>query len=352
MRIVSSRVAGLLLAGCCLSFACNSDGPAAPADPRPGAAAFDRFWQEFDRTYPYFEYKAIDWNANRSVFRERAAAAADDDALVDVLREAVAPLRDVHIWFRGPNGANLASYSPPHARNWDRDVWIGYLPRLQWRQGNTNWGWGRVGDVGYLAVGAWNTAQVRIEDVDAALDQLRDTEALIIDVRMNGGGNDALAFQLAGRFAPQSVRFAAVRFRDGPRHSDFGPWIDRVLQPRGPWRYDKPVYVLIGRGCFSSTESFIAALDELAQVTLVGDTTGGSSGNPIEVGISIGERDTGWRYSVPRWMEVRAAGEVIEWNGIPPDVVVPFTPTDIAASRDPILDWVLAAAGAASRRLR
>ena len=39
---------------------------------------------------------------------------------------------------------------------------------------------------------------------------------LILDVRMNGGGNDQLAFDVAGRFAPSPVNTGYVRFRSGP----------------------------------------------------------------------------------------------------------------------------------------
>lgn len=317
-----------------------------PADPRPGAAAFNRFWADFDRTYSYFEHKGVDWSADRASLRERAAAAPDDSSLILVLRDAVAPLRDVHVWFRRPDGSTWPSYRSPRARNFERAVWSNYGARLHWTQGVSNWGWGRAGDVGYLVVGAWNDAQVKIEDLDAALEQLRETRALVLDVRMNGGGNDALALRLAGRFAVTPVRFGAVRTRSGPRHSDFGAWTPRTLAPRGPWQYAKPVFVLVGAGCYSSNETFIAAMRELPHVVVAGDTTGGSSGNPREFPLLVGGRDTGWKYAVPRWIEALADGRVIEWNGIPPDVVVPFDSASVRAGRDPVLEWAFRAAGA------
>lgn len=337
------------LAVVALSFAlaaCGSrGGPAEPVDPRPTAAAYDRFWTDFDRTYSYFTYKSVDWNAGRDALRERAAAATTDQALVDVLRDAVAPLKDVHVWFRRPDGSTLASYTPPRVRNWNRDLFIAYAPKLGWHQGQTNWGWGRVGDVGYLSIGAWNDTQVKIADLDAALEQLRDTRALVLDVRTNGGGNDQLALQLAGRFAKTSVTYAKVRFREGPSHDDFGPWTNRTLSPRGAWQYDKPVWLLVGAGCFSSNETFIAALRALPNVTVAGETTGGSSGNPKEFALLVGNRDTGWKYSVPRWIEALADGTVIEWNGITPDVVIPWDAAMVQAGKDPVLEQAFAALG-------
>jgi carboxyl-terminal processing protease len=335
-RRFTARVAVALvvvLAGCG-----GSVGPSAPVDPRPYAAAYDRFWSDFDRTYSYFTYKQVDWNAGRDALRERAAVVTSDSALVTVLLDAVAPLRDVHVWFRRPSGTTRPSYVPPRQVNWNRDLWLAQLPRLGWHQGNTNWGWGRVGDVGYIAVGAWNDAQVRMADIDAALEQLRETRALVVDVRMNGGGNDALALQLAARFTTRSVTFGRVRFRDGPSHDDFGPWTNRTVGPRGAWQYVKPVWLLVGAACFSSNETFIAAMRELPNVTVAGDMTGGSSGNPREFPLVVGGRSTGWQYSVPRWVETLADGTVIEWNGITPDVAIAWDAAAIQAGRDPVLD--------------
>jgi hypothetical protein len=331
----------LLLA---LGLGCGDDvvGPADPAADR--AAAFDRFWSDFDQTYPYFDDKQVDWSV-RSALRDRAAQTRTDAELVAVLQEAIAPLKDAHAWFRRPDGTQQASYQPQRAPNWDQDTWSSYLARLAWQQGQTNWGRGRAGGTGYLAVGAWNRSQVDIADLDAALEHLRDTDALVLDVRMNGGGSDALALELAGRFTDEDVPFGAHRFRSGPGHSDLGPWTEHVLKPRGSWHYGKPVYLLVGPGCFSSNETFIAAMRELPHVTVAGDTTGGSSGNPTEFPLVVGERDTNWKYAVPRWIEVLLDGTVIEWNGIAPDVVVPYDTVSQNPPRDAVLEWAFREVG-------
>jgi C-terminal processing protease CtpA/Prc len=63
---------------------------------------------------------------------------------------------------------------------------------------------------------------------DVALEGFRSAPMLIIDVRNNPGGNDALAFEIAGRFMRTRVVFGSVRFRNGPSHTDFAP-------PRNAW---------------------------------------------------------------------------------------------------------------------
>lgn len=355
LRPLRRRLArpGLALLLAVLPACRDASAPASPTDPRPGAAAFDVFWRDVDRTYPYFAYKGVDWNAGRDALRERAAVATTDSALVAVLRDAVAPLRDVHAWFTRPDGSVLPSYVPTRAPNWDSAVWQSYLAALGWRQQVANWGWGRVEDVGYLAIGAWNPSQVRIAELDGALEQLRSTRALVLDVRANGGGSDGVALQLAARFAASPLRFGAVRYRAGPGHADLGAWTDRILSPRGPWRYAAPVYLLVGPLCFSSNETFIAAMRELPNVTVVGDTTGGGSGNPREFPLVVAGRDTRWRYWVPQWIEAIADGTIIEWNGIPADVRIPWDATAAGSApgaRDPVLEGAFALAGVSLTR--
>ena len=94
--------------------------------------------------------------------------------------------------------------------------------------------------------------------------------------------------------------------------------------------------LLIGRGCVSSNETFIAAMRELPNVTLVGDRTAGSTGNPGTFPLALG-----WTYTVSRWIEYTADNQVIEDVGISPQVFVPATPGDFMQRRDPVLDWAL-----------
>jgi C-terminal processing protease CtpA/Prc len=70
---------------------------------------------------------------------------------------------------------------------------------------------------------------------------------------------------------------------------------------------------------------------ELPTVTILGDTTGGSSGNPRH------HRLGAWTYTVSRWIEWTADRRVIEWNGIPPDSVVRWDPNVVALGEDPVL---------------
>jgi hypothetical protein len=327
LRRTFSLIGALLVCAC----ASATTSPAAAAG---YAAQFDAVWPRYDAMYPYFDYKRVNWDSLRAVFRPRAAAATSEQEVANVVRDMLGQLRDVHAWLVSPNGSSVATFSPTAFVNWRSDVWQKYIRVYAWQQQATNLGYGRIEGIPYVAIGAWNTTQFNAGTVDAMLEQFKDAPAMVIDVRMNGGGNSALADSVAARFFDADHVATYVRFRNGPLHSDFGPLQASHVSPRGSWQFRKPVLLLVGRGCFSSNEEFIAAMSQLSNVTIAGDTTGGGSGNPAL--FDLGE---GWQYSVPRWIEYTAAMQVVEWNGLAPGVVVRVTAADFDGGIDPVLEY-------------
>jgi len=333
-----TRVFTVLLA-CVLSCsACGSGGsPTAPSPPAADfASQFDSLWTTFDREYAYFQHKRIDWNALRTSYRPRALAAPDQRGFIDVIRELLSNLRDGHVYLRDPGGALVATYLSPAFVNWDRAAWQNYRDRAGWTQGANDWGHGVLDGVPYLYFGGWSASSIRSADFDGAFERYRNAPALIVDVRNNGGGNDSLAFEIAGRFTPATISAGYVRFRNGPSHTDFGSPIQRPVNPRGAWQYGGTVLLLIGRRSASSNESFTTAMSQLPNVTLAGDRTAGSTGNPGTFPLA-----GGWSYTVSRWIEYSPDNQVIEDNGIAPDVFVATSAADFSSGRDPVLDWAL-----------
>jgi C-terminal processing protease CtpA/Prc len=154
---------------------------------------------------------------------------------------------------------------------------------------------------------------------------------------MNGGGDGATAATFAGRFASQTTVGGYDKFRDGPDHTDFGQLLSRTFSPRGPWQFTKPVLLLIGRGCYSSNEDFIAMMRELPNVTVIGDTSGGHSGYPVVFNLS-----SGWQFTVSTWIDYTAEMQGIEDRGMDPAVFVSASAADFQAGKDPVLDYAIA----------
>ena len=296
---------------------------------------FNSFYETFDRYYSYFEYKNINWEEEKERCKADIINVHTNSELIDLLLDMVEPLRDVHVWFSTDNSF-IRSYSPDKLRNWDKIVWEEYVISNNWQPQESNWGYATFDETPYFFFGTWNSDRIKVYDFDAALEKFKESDTIVIDVRANGGGNDELALDIAARFTSQTRTVTYYKFRDGPLHSDFTELFERKISPRGTWQFTNPVYVLIGSGCFSSNETFISAMRELPHVTLIGDTTGGSSGNP-----KLFNLGNGWEYSVPRWINYTADMQVIEWNGIAPDIYIETTEEDFLDGRDPVLDFVM-----------
>jgi hypothetical protein len=322
-----------------LGWGCGGGSSPAPSPPSSSYAdQFDFLWQRFDQTYSYFVYKNIDWQGLRNTYRPLAIQANSQSEFVQVLGQMLSNLHDLHVNLISPAGTYIPTFTDTDFVNFSSSVWQQYLQTKGTNiQQHALFTTGQLGGVAYIAIRSWApSSSTETADLDTALEQFRNAPGIIIDVRMNPGGDSATAGNFAGRFADQTRTVGFVQFRDGPAHSDFGPLQTRQVIPRGPWQLTGPVLLLIGRGCFSSNEDFISQMRELPNVTVVGDTSGGHSGDPVASNLS-----DGWQFTVSTWIDYTAEMQIIEDRGIDPAIFIPTTAADFQAGRDPVLDFAI-----------
>jgi C-terminal processing protease CtpA/Prc len=202
--------------------------------------------------------------------------------------------------------------------------------------GGADWGFGHIQGIPYIFIADWKKHALSLDAFEATLEQFQFSPGLILDVRMNSGGDDKLAYKIAGYFTDAPRLSEYYRYRDGPAPGDLGSPRARYLQPSLGVHYNGKVMLLIGPDSFSSTENFIAAMQTLPNVTTIGATTGGASGCPKTY--ALGD---GWQYSVPVCYDMTADHQVIEWNGIQPKIAVTATRADFRRGDDPVLDEAL-----------
>jgi hypothetical protein len=132
------------------------------------------------------------------------------------------------------------------------------------------------GNVGYLDMRGFERIKWAAPAVTAAMTRLAGSDALIIDMRSNGGGDPAGVAFLCSYLFDQRTHLNDLHWRDGDRTEEF--WTDTGV-PGARYGQRKAVYVLTGPRTFSGGEEFSYDLQQLKRATLIGETTGGGA-NP------------------------------------------------------------------------
>ena len=248
----------------------------------------------------------------------------------------LSPLKDVHVWIKKSNGQWVQPYFPSYTINWDKGVWQEYISTYNWHQESSSWGWFKQDSIGYIAISNWNKDEVLLHDFDAVLDSLHNCKGIIIDIRMNGGGYGPLAGSIGGRFVTDKFHCGYIQYRDGEMHSDFTNMAPIEYPKSGDWQFTKNVILLIGRGCFSTSEIFAAGMTKLSHCTTIGDTTGGGLSNSRQFSLPDGTI-----YSVSDQLIYDTDKKIVESNGIPPQVIINWSLQDIENGIDPVFEYAL-----------
>jgi len=168
------------------------------------------------------------------------------------------------------------------------------------------------------------------------MDYLKDTKAIIIDVRQNGGGWDETTKTIGGRFFTEKTNYLIVRKRNGPKHTDFTEAVTYYIEPYGDFQYTKPVALLTHRETGSAAETFTLGMKRRINLIQIGDTTAGGMSDAI-----MRELPNGWLFQI-------SIGDYLDYNnvswesiGVPPDIVVQNDSVDIKNGIDKTLETAI-----------
>src|SRR5207253_8430372 len=102
---------------------------------------------------------------------------------------------------------------------------------------------------------------------------LADTDALIIDLRDNGGGQPRMVAYIASYLFDKRMHLNDLYERRTNSTQEF--WTRDV--PGRKFGGTKPVYLLTSKRTFSGAEEFSYDLQSLGRATIIGETTGGGA---------------------------------------------------------------------------
>ncbi len=194
-----------------------------------------------------------------------------------------------------------------------------YTPQLveQYRRLNYGFKEARIleGNIGYLDLRDFFPLKWSAEPAVAAMSFLANCDAVIVDLRFNGGGEDTTVTFLLSYFIDS--RESTTTFVTRYTRSD-NSYYQSATWPYVPGRTlsGKPLYVLISKSTFSGAEAFAFNLQALKRATLVGERTRGGA-NPVE----IEEIDGKYVVYIPSSKLVQSiTGSDWEGVGVKPDI--------------------------------
>ena len=171
------------------------------------------------------------------------------------------------------------------------------------------------GNVGYVKFNMFADTAACGATASAAMNFVANADALIVDLRDNGGGSPAMVAYVCSYLFSKRTHLNDLWTRRSNHTEEF--WTRDV--PGQRFGGTKPVYVLTSRNTFSGAEEFTYNLKNLKRATIVGETTGGGA-HPVQ-----GQRiDPHFMIGVPFAKAINPISKTNwEGTGVEPDVKVP-----------------------------
>ena len=297
---------------------------------------FEALWTILDEHYSFFDYKDIDWNEVHDRYAKRVNPTMTSQELFDLCGTMLKELRDGHTNLIAAHDVSRYWIWEQYPVNYDERIIDENYLHFDYHKASGVKYQILSDNIGYMYYGDF-TASIGEGNLDLILSYLSTCDGLIIDVRSNGGGYLTNVETLVGRFINDRIHAGTITHKNGRGHNDFASPYEYYFEPtKNHIHYLKPVVILANRGSFSATNNFVAIMQSLPQVTIIGDTTGGGSGLPF-----TSELPNGWNIRFSACPIADPQGRITEF-GTPPDIHVDQTTEDTAAGHDTILDHAIA----------
>jgi len=192
--------------------------------------------------------------------------------------------------------------------------------QFAWFMKRINYGFNKIerldGNIGLIDLRNFTDEVGGAETVAAAMGFVANTDAIIFDLRENGGGNPAMIALISSYlFGDKPVHLNDLYFREGSRTEEFWTKPEKAAR-KFP---DKDIYVLTSNYTFSGAEEFSNNLKVLKRATIIGETTGGGA-NPGD-SVRLNEH---FNVFVPVGRAINPITKTNwEGTGVEPDIKVP-----------------------------
>lgn len=127
------------------------------------------------------------------------------------------------------------------------------------------------GNTGYIQLSQINISEASLNTLYAAMEMVKNTGKLIIDLRNNGGGGSAVGPVLETFFFEQETELLEFRTREGKTD------MHKTVTWLNLKRYTNPVYIIINHKTASAAEAFAFSLQHTGRATIIGEPSSGAA---------------------------------------------------------------------------
>lgn len=291
---------------------------------------FDALWHIIDTRYCFLDYKNINWDSIKTVYKPSLAHIENRYQLFDLFAQMLAQLQDGHV--------NLSSeFDLSRYWKWYTDYPDNFNSSIIYNEKYLGDNYRIAGglrytkiadqQVGYIYYGSFSNG-FSGANIASIFEQFADCKGIIIDVRNNGGGTLTYAEALASYFFESDQTTGYICHKTGNGHSDFSEPLPIITKANTMWK--RKVAVLTNRMSYSATNDFVCRMQYAPHAVIVGDRTGGGGGLPFSSELPIG-----WsvRFSASPMFD-RDKNQIE--NGIDPHIKIDIDTTD--NQNDAIID--------------
>ena len=139
------------------------------------------------------------------------------------------------------------------------------------------------GNIGYLNLRLFADIKYAEETATATMNFLSNTNAIIIDLRTNGGGVPDMMQLLSSYFFDETPVLLSDFYE---RKTDTKTQLYSLAKVAGKGSTSKPLYILTSKQTFSAAEAFAYTLKHLDKATVVGEITAGGANRTKRINLN------------------------------------------------------------------
>ena len=328
---------------------------------------FKHLWHNFNDYYAFFDERNVDWAAQYSIYAPQVNDDMSKEVLFQLMSNMLKSINDEHvslftdeIYFNPAQDSKSeikikqAFLEQNDIKNIDefttqifstyQSTLMSYFDENSTKVINDEFFTATINsNIGYMIINGMDEFSEGNDEADdlkaihqlmqKVMENFKDTDGMIIDVRLNSGGYDSVSLAIASYFTDEKKKVYSKKAKYWAGETEE---VDIYIEP-SKQSYLKPVIVIAGDDTVSAGEIFLMTMSKLSNVKLIGENSAGIFSDMLVKSLA-----NDWSVSLSNEVYYNLNGKKVEVVGITPDINVSvFSIEDIINGRDDAIETAL-----------